>query len=1021
MRNIDESQWVIWENGDFTGPNRPVTRAIIQKSVLKQDGNFRTVIFDQQETWYEIPNIMTCTIDRRLSADAATMQLTFANLESLSVNTNLDQPYDPSLIAEQGASVPTRRQLGDLGRPGLYSYRRGITPDSAIRWGHDSDPTWVDMFIPNRVVRTFQGYGTDGAVNAWQDTRLTATGIWLIDRVEYTAKGTITLHCRDLAKLLIEQRLYPPIVPADHYIEEGGLKFCTDHTTTETVTRTGTTTTESTVETTVETPGTLGADVGRHVSSGWDSSVAPWYGYNGSVYGHRASHAFDSDGSTYWLSVGNSGPTHGFSYEWIEADTRGEPVNRVRFKQKWGGYKVYVCVKENGKWQGSSVVPYDRNAAAAYPNGSDTPYVLVQTTPSGDRWVNIDLPRDYNAQRVRLTFTNLQYSGLGTWKYRAAVYEMQCRYYTPSTSETIEETLTETTTETYTEDVTTFHPGNITDYTDIIKVLCAWSGFWWPNGPDDSAIAQFSGTSSSIGRVWGDFFYSGAGPVEPPCIPPSFWDNKSVMDGVNQIKEILGFIFYIDSTGGVVWRMPNIWRTGNFITGTGYIGQDSVREVSEEQVLIDFGVQIDDTNLRSEIIVVSADDPTLHTSLKPGWGSEEVIPSAVNPEGDLALLGGQQRIMLVPNYPFLSQAEVDKFAYLVSLWIHWSYRKSRFRIPGMPAFEPDDQVRIYERVTSESYVHYIQSVRSSMDMNSGTWFCDIDTHWLGAGPDAQWLVTSFSDMPPSLFAYLHQVGVLGTGEGEGGGSDESEWPLGLPPNWQTPTFPIEVPRDDTDLNELFPDPPPIDYADIDVTWSDTKIETTYGGTTPPGGGVYYGTSDWRKAYWGTAPGSLTTIPFVQEWKSYFANLPYDDQIAAHSHPDQTHTRSTRVATRAVAAFKLLAEILCEEKVNVYSCTSYNYRNIAGTNRLSSHSWGLAIDINPEIFTCCSLSVTRSVIAGRTDGVEFLKAGDRIINQIRTVNGNKRVFGWGGKWTSKKDWMHFEVIVTPADLAGGVYR
>jgi len=38
--------------------------------------------------------------------------------------------------------------------------------------------------------------------------------------------------------------------------------------------------------------------------------------------------------------------------------------------------------------------------------------------------------------------------------------------------------------------------------------------------------------------------------------------------------------------------------------------------------------------------------------------------------------------------------------------------------------------------------------------------------------------------------------------------------------------------------------------------------------------------------------------------------------------------------------------------------------------------------------------------------------------IRTNNG-KRVFGWGGNWTTRKDTMHFYVDVPPGDLASGI--
>lgn len=983
----------------FVGDNRPVTRATIQKAIVSKTGSFRTLPFDQSQPMYEIPNIKTCQIDRRLSTDAATMTLTFANLGPLTEGENLDQAYDPNLTSS-GATSVTRRSLKDLGRPGLYSYRRGVTPLSAELWGHDTDPIWVDMFIPNRLIRTFQGYGTDGAVNPHQDAKLVMTGMWLIDKVEYKANATIVLSCRDLGKLLIEQRLYPPIAPLDFYIT-GGIRFCADHIKTEVV--------QGSAITTTDILETLGDNVAKHISSGNDSSVAFYYGNDGSIFGHKASHAFDGDETTYWMSVGNSGPTEVWSYEWIEANTNGEPINRVRFKQKWGNYKIYVGVKESGVWQGTDTVPYGFTSEPAKPNDSNRPFVLEATTPSGDQWVEFDLPRVYQAERVRVTFTNLADSDLGTFQYRAAVFEFEVRNFTPASTDTIITTTT--------EDVDVLVPGNITDYTDIIKVFCAWSGFWWPGGSADPALESFSGDleGASVGRVWGDFFYSGAFPVDPPCIPPSFWDNKSVMDGVNQIKEILGFIFYVDSTGGVVWRMPNIWRTGNFITGVGYIGQDSVRDISESQVLIDYGVTVDDTNLRSEIIVVVEGDPLLTRAIKPGWAVGEVVPSAVDTLGDLALLGGQERIMLVPNYPFQNQAEVDKFAYLISLWIHWSYRKSKVRIPGNPAFEPDDQVRIFERVTSESYIHYIQGVRSTMDLDSGTWFCDLDTHWLGNGPDAEWVVNTYSDMPPALYAYLLKIGEIK------GDDPNIELPPGWDPTFVLPDFPDEVPRLDEDLDNLFPDPPPTIFTGIDDTISDEEIVQLFGDGSISGE-VYHRSEAWRFAYWGS-PASLpkTKFRFVNKWLTRYTGLSSSERIGIRTFPGQTVTRETIVPSVAKAAFVLLAEILIEETVNVFSCSAFagTTRKIANTNRLSAHAWGLAIDINPTVFTCCS--TPRSTIAGRTDGVDFLRAGERIVNLIRTNNGNKRVFGWGGKWRTKADWMHFEVIVTPAELASGVHR
>ena len=1006
---MKEELWDIWESGQFVGNTKPVTRAIIQKATVQEHGTYRSLIFGQTQPWYEIPNIKTVQIDQRHQSEAASMTLTFLNQVPIDPLANLD------LDAAGTTAGPSVREMKDLAQPGYYTFRRGITPESIPRFGHGVDPIWVDMFIPNRLIRTFQGYGSNEEVQAWEDENLVMTGTWLIDKVEYSADGDIVLQCRDLAKLLIEQRLYPPIVPLMHY----PLEFCADYI--ESTTETFTTTTGTT------TAAITGANVASKIASGWDSSVAPWYGHNGAVYGHRASHAFDGNNASYWLSVGNSGPNQVWSYEWIGANTKGEPVNQVYFKPKWGGYVCYVAVLEGGVWQGSSTVPYGYNSGPAKPNGSNKKYVKKVTIPKSEAWVTIDLPRTYNAQQVWLIFTNLAHSGLGTYPYRAAVYEMQVRHYTPATDTTV-------TTEEIKE-VEYLVQGNITDYTDIVKVLAAWSGFYWPYGaPTDPLLdgwknsifgadtLQFpTGNDPVIGRVWGDFAYSGAYPVEPPCIPASFWDNKSVMDGINQLKEILGFICYIDATGGIVWRMPNIWKTGNFITGYGFIGDDSVRNIDETKVLIDYGVTIDDNNLRSEIIVVSADDPTLHTAIQPGFAQGEVVPSAVDPQGDLALLGGQQRIMLVPNYPFISQEEVDKFAYLTSLWIHWSYRKGKFRIPGNPAFEPDDQVRIYERVTEESYVHYIQGVRSIMDLDKGTWYLDVDTHWLGNGPDDTWVVNTYADMPPALFAYLVAIGAINT-DGE-----EGTLPPGFDPDFVIPDFEDEVPRLDEDLEQLFPDPPEILYP-YDDSWSDEDIANQGDGWVtspgPAGGGSVNSRSEaWRYQFWGARGSDLTTITFMHKWQSVYGSLP-PSEVPKWTHVNQASTVKTTVPKATAAAYLLLAQLLAAQNYNVFKGDAFAGvdRKIANTNTYSAHAWGLAIDINPKFdgtYNDCCSTAWSSWLA-RPHSAAFYAAAQQITDRIRTKSSNTRVFGWGGYWKTKKDYMHFEVVATRAQCLEGVY-
>lgn len=77
--------------------------------------------------------------------------------------------------------------------------------------------------------------------------------------------------------------------------------------------------------------------------------------------------------------------------------------------------------------------------------------------------------------------------------------------------------------------------------------------------------------------------------------------------------------------------------------------------------------------------------------------------------------------------------------------------------------------------------------------------------------------------------------------------------------------------------------------------------------------------------------------------------------------------------------------------------TFLWRDIAGTSRLSPHSWGIAIDLNPK-----HASYWRGKkMAGQ--GVEILRS--RYPQEIVEIF-ERHGFIWGGKW-SHFDLMHFE--------------
>jgi hypothetical protein len=81
---------------------------------------------------------------------------------------------------------------------------------------------------------------------------------------------------------------------------------------------------------------------------------------------------------------------------------------------------------------------------------------------------------------------------------------------------------------------------------------------------------------------------------------------------------------------------------------------------------------------------------------------------------------------------------------------------------------------------------------------------------------------------------------------------------------------------------------------------------------------------------------------------------------------------------------------------IKSIGGYNYRNIAGTSKLSNHAFGDAIDINPQ-----QNPMGKKLVTDLPSNVGDLAA--------------KNGLSWGGAWNSKKDAMHFEVPDSAAAL------
>ncbi|MEV7098136.1 M15 family metallopeptidase [Amycolatopsis sp. NPDC051045] len=177
------------------------------------------------------------------------------------------------------------------------------------------------------------------------------------------------------------------------------------------------------------------------------------------------------------------------------------------------------------------------------------------------------------------------------------------------------------------------------------------------------------------------------------------------------------------------------------------------------------------------------------------------------------------------------------------------------------------------------------------------------------------------------------------------------------------------------------------------------------------------------------PRILLTAQLRKAWRSY--------ECATHRMVDLRlfGKWNTPVNPETVDAWRALEQALVGAGYRPHRAWVYVCRQIGGQKTQSLHAYGLAIDIDHRQPKC---NVNRATPDQRV--VKFSRASTKdercedvrseradtsftedqvaAVEAIRTVDGHQ-VFAWGGRWKTCKDTMHFQISVTPAELANGI--
>lgn len=100
----------------------------------------------------------------------------------------------------------------------------------------------------------------------------------------------------------------------------------------------------------------------------------------------------------------------------------------------------------------------------------------------------------------------------------------------------------------------------------------------------------------------------------------------------------------------------------------------------------------------------------------------------------------------------------------------------------------------------------------------------------------------------------------------------------------------------------------------------------------------------------------------------------------------------------------------EASMQANNTSCFNYRTIMGTNILSNHAFGMAVDVNP-----LQNPWVRNGLVNPTNAIPYVDRSRDFLHKIDRKDAcyiifKTKGFTWGGDWSPSKDYQHFQKLV-----------